>query len=147
MTTIPDRLIGGFPKIGIRPAIDGRRKGVRESLEAQTMGMARATAAFLSANLRYPNGQPVECVLADTCIGGVAEAAQTADKFNRAGVGLSITVIAMLVLRLRDDGYGSADPESGVGFQRHRAPGRGLPGGGAGSSQPERPACLQHLWS
>jgi L-fucose isomerase len=92
MTTIPDRLIGGFPKIGIRPAIDGRRKGVRESLEAQTMGMARATAAFLSANLRYPNGQPVECVLADTCIGGVAEAAQTADKFDRTGVGLSITV-------------------------------------------------------
>jgi L-fucose isomerase len=92
MTTTPDRLIGGFPKIGIRPAIDGRRKGVRESLEAQTMGMGRATAAFLSANLRYPNGQPAECVLADSCIGGVAEAAQTADKFNRAGVGLSITV-------------------------------------------------------
>jgi L-fucose isomerase len=85
-------LIGGFPKIGIRPVIDGRRKGVRESLEAQTMGMARATAAFLSANLRYPNGQPVECVLADSCIGGVAEAAQTAHKFSWAGVGLSITV-------------------------------------------------------
>jgi L-fucose isomerase len=90
--TTSDRLIGEFPKIGIRPAIDGRRKGVRESLEAQTMGMARSTAAFLSANLRYPNGRSVECVLADTCIGGVAEAAQTADKFNRAGVGLSITV-------------------------------------------------------
>jgi L-fucose isomerase len=88
----PERLIGGFPKIGIRPAIDGRRKGVRESLEDQTMGMARATAAFLSANLRYPNGQPVDCVIADTCIGGVAEAAQTADKFSRFGVGLSITV-------------------------------------------------------
>jgi L-fucose isomerase len=92
MTTTQDRLIGGFPKIGIRPVIDGRRKGVRESLEAQTMGMAHATASFLSANLRYPNGQPVECVLADSCIGGVAEAAQTADKFTRTGVGLSITV-------------------------------------------------------
>ena len=92
MTTILNRLIGGFPKIGIRPAIDGRRKGVRESLEAQTMSMARATAAFLSANLRYPNGQPVECILADSCIGGVAEAAQTAEQFSRAGVGLSITV-------------------------------------------------------
>ena len=92
MTTISNRLIGGYPKIGIRPAIDGRRKGVRESLEAQTMSMARATAAFLSANLRYPNGQPVECILADSCIGGVAEAAHTAEQFNRAGVGLSITV-------------------------------------------------------
>jgi L-fucose/D-arabinose isomerase len=92
MLTTSDRLIGGYPKIGIRPAIDGRRKGVRESLEAQTMGMARATAAFLSANLYYPNGQPVECVLADSCIGGVAEAAQAADKFSRAGVGLSITI-------------------------------------------------------
>jgi len=92
MTTILNRLIGGFPKIGIRPAIDGRRKGVRESLEAQMMSMARATAAFLSANLRYPNGQPVECILADSCIGGVAEAAQTAEQFSRAGVGLSITV-------------------------------------------------------
>jgi L-fucose isomerase len=92
MNATPNRLIGSFPKIGIRPAIDGRRKGVRESLEAQTMGMANATATFLSANLRYPNGQPVECILADSCIGGVAEAAQTADKFSRAGVGLSITV-------------------------------------------------------
>lgn len=84
--------IGGLPKIGIRPAIDGRRRGVRESLEAPTMGMARATADFLSAHLRYPTGQPVECVIADTCIGGVAEAAQCAEKFARAGVGLTITV-------------------------------------------------------
>lgn len=81
-----------FPKIGIRPAIDGRRKGVRESLENQTMGMAKRTAEFLSANLRYPDGSPVECVIADTCIGGVAEAAQTADKFRQSNVGVSITV-------------------------------------------------------
>ncbi len=80
------------PKIGIRPAIDGRRKGIRELLEDQTMGMARRTAEFLSANLRYPDGSPVQCVLADTCIGGVAEAAQTAEKFRREGVGVSITV-------------------------------------------------------
>jgi L-fucose/D-arabinose isomerase len=82
----------GFPKIGIRPTIDGRRKGVRESLEEQTMNMAIATAALLSANLRYPNGEPVECVIADTCIGGVAESAACADKFAKAGVGVSITV-------------------------------------------------------
>ena len=83
---------GRYPKIGIRPAIDGRRRGVRESLEEKTMNMAWEVARYLSAELRYPNGEPVECVVADTCIGGVAEAAQTADKFARAGVGLSITV-------------------------------------------------------
>ncbi|MDR3573975.1 MAG: L-fucose isomerase, partial [Anaerolineaceae bacterium] len=82
----------GMPKIGIRPTIDGRRRGVRESLEETAMNLARAVADFLSSKLRYPNGQPVECLIADSCIGGVAEAAQTAEKFARAGVGLSITV-------------------------------------------------------
>lgn len=86
------RLVGKFPRIGIRPTIDGRRKGVRESLEDQTMGMAQRVASFLSANLRYPDGTPVECVIADTTIGGVAEAAQTAEKFAREGVGVSLTV-------------------------------------------------------
>ena len=86
------RLRGGLPKIGIRPAIDGRRKGIREALEGQTMGMARAAADFLAKNLRHLNGLPVECVIADTCIGGVAEAADCADKFARAGVGVSLTV-------------------------------------------------------
>jgi len=81
-----------LPKIGIRPAIDGRRNGVRESLEDTTMGLAQLVAEFLSANLRHSNGESVECVVADTCIGGVAEAAQTAQKFSRAGVGVSITV-------------------------------------------------------
>ncbi len=87
-----NRLIGPMPKIGIRPAIDGRWNGVRESLEDQTMNMARNVARFLSENLRHANGLPVECVIADTCIGGVAEAAQAAAKFAREGVGVSITV-------------------------------------------------------
>lgn len=87
-----NRLIGDAPKIGVRPTIDGRRRGVREALEEQTLAMARAAAEFLSANLRHANGLPVECVIADTCIGGVAEAAQCAEKFRRAGVGLSLTV-------------------------------------------------------
>jgi L-fucose isomerase len=92
--TIPphNRLIGDMPKIGIRPTIDGRRKGVRESLEDQTMAMAKSVVEFLTGNLRHHNGLPVECVVADTCIGGVAEAARTAEKFAKAGVGLSITV-------------------------------------------------------
>ena len=89
----PERWIGDYPKIGIRPAIDGRRKGVRESLEETTMGMARNVAACLSANLRYTNGQSVECVIADTCIGGVAEAAQAAAKFARpAGILAQFTI-------------------------------------------------------
>jgi len=91
-TVGPNRWLGSLPKIGIRPTIDGRRKGVRESLEEQTMSMAHAVAELLTANLRHPNGQPVECVIADTTIGGVAEAASCAEKFARAGVGLSITV-------------------------------------------------------
>jgi L-fucose/D-arabinose isomerase len=85
-------LKGITPKIGIRPCIDGRRRGVRESLENQVMGMARRAAEFLSKNLLYPNGQPVQCVIADSCIGGVAEAASCAEKFSTEGVGLSLTV-------------------------------------------------------
>jgi L-fucose/D-arabinose isomerase len=88
----PFPLVGSLPKIGIRPAIDGRRRGVRESLEKQVMAMAKNAAQFLSANLRYPNGKPVHCVIADSCIGGVAEAAACAEKFAREGVGVSLTV-------------------------------------------------------
>ena len=87
-----ERLIGTLPKIGIRPTIDGRRNGVRESLEKTTMDMAISAAELISANLKYANGLPVECVIADTCIGGVAEAAACAEKFKREGVGVSLTV-------------------------------------------------------
>ena len=92
MNPAKNRLIGDMPKIGIRPTIDGRRQGVRESLEDQTMALAQAVANLLTQNLRHSNGLPVECVIADSCIGGVAEAAQTAGKFTREEVGLSITV-------------------------------------------------------
>jgi L-fucose/D-arabinose isomerase len=87
-----ERLIGTKPKIGIRPAIDGRRNGVRESLEDQTMNLAKLAAAFLEKNLKHADGSKVECVISDTCIGGVAEAAASADKFRREGVGVSLTV-------------------------------------------------------
>jgi L-fucose isomerase len=87
-----NRLQGNLPKIGIRPAIDGRRRGVRESLENQTMMMAKAVAKLISENLKHANGMPVECVIADSCIGGVAETAQAAEKFAREGVGVSLTV-------------------------------------------------------
>jgi L-fucose/D-arabinose isomerase len=86
------RVIGDFPKVGIRPTIDGRMNGVRESLEEQVMKMAKNAARLISANLKYPDGKPVECVIADTCIGGVAEAALCAEKFRKNGVGVSLTV-------------------------------------------------------
>jgi L-fucose/D-arabinose isomerase len=87
-----NRLKGRLPKIGIRPTIDGRRQGVRESLEEQTMNMAKSTAALITENLRHPNGLPVECVIADSTIGGIAEAILCAEKFQKEGVGVSITV-------------------------------------------------------
>jgi L-fucose isomerase len=87
-----NRLVGDMPKVGIRPTIDGRLGGVRESLEDQTMDMAKAVSALISNRLRHANGLPVECVIADGTIGRVAEAAKCAEKFKKEGVGLTITV-------------------------------------------------------
>ena len=81
-----------LPKIGIRPCIDGRRKGIRESLEDQTMALARAAADLIRENLKYPNGEPIEVVIADTTIGGVAEAAMCQKKFEKEGVAVTLTV-------------------------------------------------------
>ena len=88
------RLIGDYPVIGIRPTIDGRRGvlKVRESLEEQTMNMAKSAAKLFTDNLRYSNGEPVKVVIADTTIGRVAEAAACADKFKKAGVDITLTV-------------------------------------------------------
>jgi L-fucose isomerase len=87
-----NRLIGDLPKIGIRPVIDGREQGVRESLEDQVMAMAKSAARLIEENLRFPSGEKVQCVIADTCIGGVAEAAMCANKFKTENVGASLTV-------------------------------------------------------
>ena len=88
------RLIGDYPVIGIRPTIDGRRGvlQVRESLEDQTMNMAKSAAKLLEDNLKYSNGEPVKVIIADTTIGRVAEAAACADQFRKAGVDITITV-------------------------------------------------------
>jgi L-fucose isomerase len=85
-------VIGDYPKVGIRPTIDGRERGVRESLEKQTMDMAKIAAKLISNNLKYPDGKPVDCVISETTIGGVAEAAACAEKFRKTGVGVSLTV-------------------------------------------------------
>lgn len=88
------RLIGDYPVIGIRPTIDGRRGvlKVRESLEEQTMNMAKSAAKLFTENLRYSNGEPVKVVIADTTIGRVAEAAACAAKFKKEGVDITLTV-------------------------------------------------------
>lgn len=81
-----------YPKIGIRPIIDGRRGGIRESLEETTMNLAKRVEQLYRENLRYPDGTPVQCVIADSCIGGVREAAICAEKFARENVGLTLSV-------------------------------------------------------
>ena len=88
------RLIGGYPVIGIRPTIDGRRGvlDVRGSLEEQTMNMAKSAAKLFEDNLRYSNGEPVKVVIADTTIGRVGESAACAEKFRREGVDITVTV-------------------------------------------------------
>ncbi len=86
------RYAGALPKIGIRPTIDGRQRGVRESLEEQTMNMAKSAAKLISENVRHSTGEPVECVIADSTIGGVRESADCAEKFAREGVSITLTV-------------------------------------------------------
>ncbi len=87
-----ERLIGALPKIGIRPVVDGRVGGAREERDAETMALAHKTAEFISANVRYPNGLPVQCVVSPCSIGGVAEAQICADAFSRENVGATLTI-------------------------------------------------------
>ena len=81
-----------YPKIGIRPVIDGRWGGVRESLENQTMGMAKSAAELIGSTLKYPDGTPVQCVISNTTIGGGAEAAKCAEQFAAENVVATLTV-------------------------------------------------------
>ena len=89
------RQVGDYPVIGIRPTIDGRRGylKVRESLEEQTMNMAKAAAQLFEDNLRYSNGEPVKVIIADTTIGRGGETAACADKFRKEGVDITLTCL------------------------------------------------------
>ena len=118
-----NRLKGRLPKIGIRPTIDGRRKGVRESLEDQTMKMAKSAADFLSKNLKHSNGMSVDCVIADTAIGGVAETAMAEEKFDREGVGLSITVTPSWCYGAETMDMNAYTPKAVWGFNGTERPG------------------------
>ncbi|MBU3125290.1 L-fucose isomerase [Sinomicrobium weinanense] len=84
--------IDSYPRIGIRPVIDGRLGGIRESLEEKTMAMARTVAKLFKTELKYPDGKPVECVIADSCIGGIKEAVDCDKKFKAENVGVSLSV-------------------------------------------------------
>ena len=129
------------PKIGIRPAIDGRLGGVRESLESQTMGLAHSLARLIKDELRYPNGKTVDCVIADTCIGGVAEAAACAEKFAREGVGVSLTVTPCWCYGSETMDMDAAIPKAVWGFNGTERPGAVyLAAVLAGHAQKGRPA-------
>jgi L-fucose isomerase len=112
-----------LPKIGIRPAIDGRLGGVRESLESQTMNLAESVAQLIADELRYPNGKAVDCVIADTCIGGVSEAAACAEKFAREGVGVSLTVTPCWCYGSETMDMDAAIPKAVWGFNGTERPG------------------------
>ena len=134
VTSPVNRLHGEMPRIGIRPTIDGRRRGVRESLEVQTMNMAKAAAELISSNLRYPNGMPVECVIADQTIGGAAEAAMCAEKFKNSHVMVTQTVTPSWC-------YGAEKMD----IDPHRASRRGLSRRRARRPCPEGLARFRHL--
>jgi len=118
-----ERIIGTIPRVGIRPVIDGRRKGVRESLEDQTMKMAETAADFISNNIKYSNGQSVECVIADQCIGGAAEAAMADKKFEDKGVGVTLTVTPCWCYGAETMDMDSWRPKAIWGFNGSERPG------------------------
>ena len=109
--------------MGIRPVIDGRQGGVRESLEEQTMDMAKNVAQLISSTLKYTDGTPVECVIADSTIGRVPEAAACAEKFRLAGVGLTITVTPCWCYGSETIDYDDRLPKAIWGFNGTERPG------------------------
>jgi len=116
-------VIGDYPKVGIRPVIDGRMRGVRESLEDQTMNMAKNAAKLISSSLKYPNGKPVEIVISDSCIGGVAEAAMCAEQFRKNGVGVSLSVTPCWCYGSETIDMNSEIPKAIWGFNGTERPG------------------------
>src|SRR6056297_2511458 len=117
------RLHTGLPKIGIRPTIDGRRKGVRESLEEQTMNLAHAVSDLCESHLTHPNGMPVKCVISDSTIGGVAEAAACEQKFLNEDIGVSITVTPCWCYGTETIDVNPLRPKAVFGFNGTERPG------------------------
>jgi len=135
------RFVGEYPKVGIRPVIDARQGGVRESLEEQTMNMARSVAALLSGELKYTDGTSVQCVIADSTIGRVPEAAACAEKFREEGVGLVISVTPCWCYGSETIDYDGRMPQAILGFNGTERPGAVyLAAAFAGHSQKGMPA-------
>ncbi len=118
-----NRLRGDLPKVGIRPAIDARLGGIRESLEDITMDMAKGVAHLISSLLHHPDGSKVECILADTTIGRAAEAASCEEKFLREGVGVSLTVTPCWCYGSETMDMHSTRPKAIWGFNGTERPG------------------------
>ena len=136
-----------YPTIGIRPIIDGRRFGVRESLEEKTMQMAKMAKELIESEIRYPDGTPMKCVISDCTIGGGEEAARCAQQFATQNVCATLSVTPCWC-------YGSEtmdlDPltvKAVWGFNGTERPGAVYLGRRYGRSQPKRPACLLYLRS
>ncbi len=135
------RFIGEYPKVGIRPIIDARQGGVRESLEEQTMNMARSVAELISQELKYSDGTAVECVIADSTIGRVPEAAACAEKFRKEGVGVVISVTPCWCYGSETIDYDGRMPQAIWGFNGTERPGAVyLAAALAGHSQKGMPA-------
>lgn len=135
------RFIGEYPKVGIRPVIDGRQGGVRESLEEQTMNMAKSVADLINSELKYSNGAPVQCVIADSTIGRVPEAAACAEKFRKEGVGVVISVTPCWCYGSETIDYDGRMPQAIWGFNGTERPGAVyLAAALAGHSQKGMPA-------
>ena len=115
--------MSNYPKIGIRPTIDGRQGGIRESLEEKTMALAHAVADLISTNLRNGDGSPVECVISDTTIGRVGESAACAEKFEREGVGATITVTSCWCYGSETMDMDPTHPKAVWGFNGTERPG------------------------
>lgn len=111
------------PTIGIRPVIDGRLGGVRESLEEKTMGMAKAVARLFEKELKYPDGEPIKCVIADSCIGGIKEATDCDEKFRANNVGVSLAVTPCWAYGTETMDFDSHLPKAIWGFNGTERPG------------------------
>ena len=118
-----NRLVGEYPKVGIRAIIDARQGGVRESLEIQTMDMAKNVAKLITSELKYTNGTPVKCIIADSTIGRVPETAACAEKFRKEGVGVVISVTPCWCYGAETIDYDAQVPQAIWGFNGTERPG------------------------
>ncbi len=118
-----NRLNGRLPKVGIRPTIDGRREGIRESLEEKTMNLALETKRLIEENLRHPSGEKIEVVIAPSTIGGVSEAARCEDLFEKENVGVSLTVTPAWCYGTETIDMNTQRPKAIWGFNGSERPG------------------------